>query len=64
MLPVEDLSLIHISGMWLLLAGGLCYTVGLVFYGLRRRFAHAVWHLFVLAGSVVHYICIFRYCIL
>ena len=51
-------------GMWLLIAGGLCYTVGLVFYGLRRRFAHSIWHLFVLGGSVVHYICIFRYCIL
>jgi hemolysin III len=39
-----------------LLAGGLFYTIGLVFF-LRRdhRFNHAIWHLFVLAGSICHY---------
>jgi hemolysin III len=38
-----------------LLAGGLAYTLGTVFYHNRRlTYAHAVWHLFVLAGSVCH----------
>jgi hemolysin III len=37
-------------------AGGLAYTAGTVFYLNRRlRFAHAIWHLFVLAGSVCHF---------
>ncbi len=50
--------LVHVppAGLYLLLAGGLCYTGGVVFYVLKRlRFAHAVWHVFVLAGSVFHY---------
>ena len=44
------------SGWWLLLAGGIAYTGGLAFYAWRRMpFNHAVWHLFVLAGSVLHF---------
>jgi hemolysin III len=43
----------------LIVAGGLAYTLGLVFYGWRRLpYGHAVWHLFVLAGSVLHYLAI------
>jgi hemolysin III len=44
-------------------AGGLFYTVGIVFYALDARLAHAhgVWHLFVLAGSATHYVAIFKY---
>jgi hemolysin III len=40
----------------LLLAGGICYTLGSIFYVWRAfPFHHAVWHLFVLAGSVLHF---------
>ena len=40
----------------LVVAGGLAYTLGLVFYGWKNLpYSHAVWHLFVLAGSVLHY---------
>jgi hemolysin III len=43
-------------GLVLLLAGGLAYTVGVVFYAWRRLpYHHAIWHLFVLAGSVLHF---------
>ena len=44
-------------------AGGLFYTVGIVFYALDKRVTHAhgVWHLFVLAGSAAHYVAILRY---
>lgn len=44
-------------------AGGLFYTVGIVFYVLdtRLRHAHGVWHLFVIAGSATHYFAILRY---
>lgn len=42
-----------------LLAGGLCYTLGTVFYHRPSlRYSHAIWHLFVLAGSVCHYIAV------
>lgn len=46
-LPAEVLA-------WLV-AGGLAYTLGTLFYRSRRRYAHAVWHLFVLAGSACHF---------
>jgi hemolysin III len=45
-----------------LLAGGLCYTAGVPFYARDRlRFRHAVWHLFVLAGSACHYVAVLLY---
>ncbi|MBE7010945.1 MAG: hemolysin III family protein [Ruminococcaceae bacterium] len=48
--------------MLLLLAGGILYTVGAIFYGLKNiRYMHGVWHLFVLGGSVLHYFCILFY---
>lgn len=44
-----------------LLAGGLAYTTGVIFFAMRRRYAHAVWHLFVMAGSVCHFYAVYRY---
>ena len=51
------------AGFAWLVAGGLFYTVGIVFYALdtRLRHAHGVWHLFVLAGSACHYYAILRF---
>ena len=51
------------AGLTWLVAGGLFYTVGIVFYALDTRLTHAhgVWHLFVLAGSANHYYAILRY---
>ncbi len=46
----------------LLGAGGLLYTAGIVFYNSKRvPYSHAVWHLFVVAGSVCHYLAIALY---
>lgn len=44
-------------------AGGLLYTIGIVFYALGTRLTHAhgVWHLFVIAGSATHYVAILHY---
>jgi hemolysin III len=43
-------------------AGGLAYTLGIVFFALDRlRFFHAAWHIFVLAGSIAHYVAIYFY---
>lgn len=39
-----------------LIIGGLCYTVGCVFFVMKKvKWMHAVWHLFVLAGSIMHF---------
>lgn len=43
-----------------LLAGGVAYTLGTVFYLRDSRFAHAIWHLFCVAGSVCHYVAVMR----
>lgn len=44
------------TSLILLIIGGLCYTIGVVFYLWRRLpYNHAIWHLFVLGGSVTHY---------
>ena len=52
------------GGLWLLLAGGLAYTGGVAFYLMERlRYHHAIWHLFVLAGSVLHYFAVLLYVI-
>ena len=44
-------------------AGGVCYTVGIFFYALDEtlRHGHGVWHLFVLAGSICHYLALLLY---
>lgn len=50
------------SGLKLLIAGGLCYTVGTIFYMWRSfPYHHAVWHLFVLAGSTTHFFAVLLY---
>lgn len=51
------------AGFWWLLAGGLFYTFGVIFYVLDDRYpwCHGIWHLFVLAGSVSHYFTILLY---
>jgi hemolysin III len=50
------------NAVWWLLAGGLAYTVGVAFFALDRlRYFHATWHVFVLAGSVAHYIAVLVY---
>ena len=50
------------NGLVLLLTGGILYTVGIIFYALKKiRYMHSVWHLFVLAGSVMHYFSVYLY---
>jgi hemolysin III len=58
-------SLAHVigwHGMLWLGAGGLAYTLGIIFFALDSRpYFHATWHIFVLAGSIAHYIAVFFY---
>jgi len=51
------------DGFLWLAAGGLFYTVGIVFYATdhKLRHGHGVWHLFVLAGSICHYLAVLYY---
>jgi hemolysin III len=49
------------AGLGLLVAGGLCYSVGVGFFLWRRPYAHAVWHGCVLAGGALHYAAVLRY---
>jgi hemolysin III len=51
------------AGFWWLVAGGVFYTVGVIFYLLDDRYpwCHGVWHLFVLGGSISHYFVILLY---
>ena len=56
---------LEIAGIVWLATGGLLYTVGIVFYAFDSRFRHwhGIWHLFVLGGSLAHYIAIAFYVI-
>jgi len=52
------------GGMFLLLIGGLLYSLGVIFYLWKTlAYHHAVWHLFVLAGSAAHFFAVFLYVI-
>ena len=51
-----------VPGLWLLFGGGVSYTFGVLFYVRRSlRYHHAVWHMFVLGGSVLHYFAVLWY---
>lgn len=45
-----------IAGFVMILIGGLFYTLGLIFYAIKKPFMHATWHFFVLGGSISHII--------
>jgi hemolysin III len=50
------------DGLWWLLAGGLAYTVGAVIYSFKKiKFHHAIFHVFVLAGSACHFVTVYFY---
>ena len=52
------------DGLIFLLIGGILYTTGVIFYKLKKiHYMHSVWHLFVLAGAIMHYFCIQLYVI-
>ena len=57
------LASLGLAGFLWLAAGGVLYTVGIVFFAFDQRFRHwhGIWHLFVIAGSLVHFIAILFY---
>ena len=57
--PLLDLSL---PAFMFILFGGVSYTIGTIFYGLKRyKYTHFVWHLFVLGGTILHFLAIYLY---
>lgn len=53
---------LDVGGVTLLAVGGVVYTLGVIFYASKRfRFGHAIWHGFVLGGSVCHFMAIYLY---
>ena len=57
------LQAVPLAGLGWLLAGGVAYTVGAVLYGLgkKRRYMHSVFHVFVLLGSALQFVCVYCY---
>jgi hemolysin III len=54
---VRNLSLISILFLFL---GGIFYSLGVIFYSLKKlKYAHGIWHLFVLAGSIMHFFSVY-----
>ena len=46
--------------VWYLLLGGLFYSAGCIFYLSKRKYMHCIWHLFVLAGAISHYMSVMQ----
>ena len=59
----ELISSLDRGGLWLLLAGGIAYTVGAVLYGIgaKKRYFHSVFHFFCLIGTALHFFSIYFY---
>jgi hemolysin III len=58
----ELLEKVGQGGVMLLVAGGLAYSLGVIFFLMERMpYAHAIWHLFVLGGSVLHFFAVYHY---
>ena len=59
----QVLEVLSCPGFWLLLSGGIAYTVGAVLYGIgsKRRWMHSVFHIFVVLGSILQFFAVFLY---
>ena len=59
--PVYNFSL---GAFYFILAGGLSYTIGTLFYGFKWfKYSHFVWHLFVIMGTILHFFAVYLYLI-
>ena len=58
-------KLLGISGVILLVTGGVAYTVGAILYGVgkKKKYIHSIFHLFILLGSILQFFCILLYVI-
>ena len=56
-------NLMEFPGLLLLVSGGVAYTVGVIFFGLgiKHKYMHSIFHLFIVLGSLLHFMCIVMY---
>ena len=61
----QILQVMTVPGFWLLLSGGIAYTVGSILYGLgkKRRWMHSIFHIFVVLGAILQYFAVLLYAI-
>ena len=59
----QTYDVMHLEGVVFLVTGGVAYTIGSVLYGLgkTKKWMHSIFHLFILAGSVLHFFAIILY---
>lgn len=59
----QTVQVMTLPGFYLLLSGGIAYTIGAVLYGIgaKRRWFHGVFHIFVVIGSLLHFLAIYLY---
>jgi len=58
------ISNMDLGGLVMLVAGGMAYTIGVIFYVMDKTpYMHTIWHLFVLGGNVCHWVCVMFYVI-
>lgn len=58
----DVLTLVSPAGLFLLAGGGVVYTVGVIFYQVKKKFFHFVWHFFVLGGAIMHWFFVYFTC--
>lgn len=59
----QAMAALEPTGFWLLLSGGVAYTLGAVLYGVgkKRKWMHSVFHIFVVLGSLLQFLCVYFY---
>lgn len=55
------ISAIGLAGVLWFLAGGILYTIGAVIFGFKRKYAHSIFHVFIILGSIAHFFAIILY---
>jgi len=55
------INALALGGLLLLALGGVMYTLGIIFFLMKRAYMHSIWHLFVLAGSVLQFFSVLLY---
>jgi len=56
-------EILEFNAIVLLVLSGLSYTIGTIFYSMEKKYAHTIWHVFVVAGSTFHYFFVLFYII-
>jgi len=56
-------EILEFNGIILLVLSGISYTIGTIFYSMEKKYAHTIWHLFVIAGSSFHFFLVLFYII-